>query len=83
MDADIEHFFEECRADSSHDRKIIDDAEEAFRALYRLGDESPGWQEIWDRTRKIISAKQRPLKQRLSELIPMLKEIVKSRERRH
>jgi hypothetical protein len=83
MDADIERFFAECRVDSSHDPEIIDDAEEAFRALYRLGDESPVWQEVWDRTRKIISSTERPLKERLSELIPMLKGIVKIRESRH
>jgi hypothetical protein len=76
MDADLERFFEECRADPWFRERpeALKGHEEIFEKFYRAGDESPEWQEIWDRIREVVTRKE-PLMDRVKALIPILEEI--------
>jgi hypothetical protein len=76
MDADVERFFEECRADPwfRDQTEALKGHEEIFEEFYLAGDESPEWQEIWDRIREVVTRKE-PLMERVKALIPILEKI--------
>jgi hypothetical protein len=76
MDADVERFFEECRADPwfRDQPEALKGHEEIFEEFYLAGDESPEWQEIWDRIREVVTRKE-PLMERVKALIPILEKI--------
>jgi hypothetical protein len=76
MDADVESFLDECRADPWFREQpgALDHTEEMFEKLYREGDESAKWQEVWDRIREIVTRKV-SLFERFKALFPILQEI--------
>jgi hypothetical protein len=77
MDADVERFFEECRADPWFRERpeVHSRLEELFEKFYREGDESANWQDIWDRIREAVTRKE-SLRQRVQALDPILEEII-------
>jgi hypothetical protein len=80
VDADVERFFEECRADPRYRQQpevigaMIDAIEERFEKFYLAGDESASWQDIWDRIREVVTRKE-PLMERAKALISVLEEM--------
>jgi hypothetical protein len=77
MNADVERFFEECRADPWFRERLddLDLMEERFEKFYLDGDESAEWQDIWDRIREVVTRKE-PVIERFKVLGPMLREIL-------
>jgi hypothetical protein len=55
----VEHFLEECRADPffQDNPNGVDRIEDLLTRFYHEADESPAWQELWDRMRGIITQK--------------------------
>ena len=76
MNADVQRFFEECRAEPFFQDKpsALDHMEEGFDKFYRAGDDNPAWQDIWDRIREVVT-RQKPLIERFKALAPILQEI--------
>jgi hypothetical protein len=77
MDADVERFFEECRADPYFRERptALDRLEDTFEKFYRAADDYPAWQDIWDRIREIVTQK-KPLIERFKVLVPIVQEII-------
>jgi len=73
MNAGLEQFFAECRADPeiSANAEGLDKLEELFTAVYRAGDTDPPD----DRVRQIIAQK-RPLKERVAALTALPSKIL-------
>lgn len=74
MNAELERFFEECRADPwfvAHPA-AIDKIEEVFTKIHLEGDDDPNWQDFDDRIRVIIAQKDLPLIKRFEALAGML-----------
>jgi len=57
MNEDVECFLEECRADAffQNNPNAVDRIEDLLTKFYHEADESPAWQELWDRIREIIT----------------------------
>jgi hypothetical protein len=74
MNEDVERFLEECRADAffQNNPNAVDRIEDLLTKFYHEADESPAWQEVWDRIRGIITGKA-PLIERFEELLLFLK----------
>ncbi len=74
MNEDVERFLEECRADAffQNNPNAVDRIEDLLTKFYHEADESPAWQELWDRIREIITGKG-PLVERFEELLLFLK----------
>jgi hypothetical protein len=77
MDADVESFFEECRAHG-----LCRDTPENFDHLmgilekfYLEADELASFQEFWDDTRG-IAARKEPRMERLSAIVARLKSVI-------
>jgi hypothetical protein len=77
MDADVERFFEECRADGlcRDNPETFDHLMEVLEKLYREADESAAFQEFWDDIREIVARKE-PRIERLSAIMPRLQSII-------
>jgi hypothetical protein len=74
MNEDVERFLEECRAGAffQNNPNAVDRIENLLTKFYHEADESPAWQELWDRIREIITRKA-PLVERFEELLLFLK----------
>jgi len=74
MNEDVERFLEECRADAffQNNPNGVDRIEDLLTRFYHEADESPAWQELWDRMREIITRKAL-LIERFEELLLLLK----------
>ena len=75
MNEDVERFLEECRTDPffQNNPNGVDRIEDLLLTrFYHEADESPAWQELWDRIREIITRKA-PLVERFEELLLFLK----------
>jgi hypothetical protein len=60
MNEDVERFLDECRADAffqNNPNGGVDRIEDLLTKFYHEADESPAWQELWDRRRGIITGK--------------------------
>jgi hypothetical protein len=78
VNADVERFIEECRADPwfRKDPEGLDHMEEVFETFYRAADETPAWQDFWDRIREIVTQRNRSLNDRFAVLVPIMAEII-------
>jgi hypothetical protein len=76
MDADVERFFDECRADGlcRDNPENFDPLMEILETFYLEADESASFQEFWDDIREIAAGKE-PRMERLSEIEARLKSI--------
>jgi hypothetical protein len=74
MDADIERFLEECRTFFTPEE--CDAAERVLRGWYEKADDSPEWQETWDRLREAINPPSKPIRERLVNVIPLLQKML-------
>jgi hypothetical protein len=74
VNEDVERFLEECRIDPffQNNPNGVDRIEDLLTRFYHEADESPAWQELWDRMRGIITRKA-PLIERFEELLLLLK----------
>jgi hypothetical protein len=74
MNEDVERFLDECRADPffQDNPTGVDRIEDLLTKFYHEADESPAWQELWDRMRGIITQRT-PLIERFEELLLLLK----------
>ena len=74
MNEDVERFLEGCRADAFFQNNLngVDRIEDLLTRFYHEADESPAWQELWDRMREIITRKAF-LIERFEELLLLLK----------
>jgi hypothetical protein len=77
MNSDVDRFLEECRADPffRNDSKAIDQIEEVLIKFYREADESPAFQDFWDRLRSIVTRRE-PLMDRLQALVPVIRKLI-------
>jgi hypothetical protein len=70
MDADVERFLEESR--TFFTPKECDAAERVLRGWYEKANDSPEWQEMWDRLREAISPPSKPIQEKLTKVMPLL-----------
>jgi hypothetical protein len=77
MNADVDRFLEECRADPffRNDTKAVDQIEEVLIKFYREADESPAFQAFWDQLRSIVTRRE-PLMDRFQSLLPLIQKLV-------
>jgi hypothetical protein len=77
MNAELERFFEECRADPWFRERPerLDHFEEVLIKIYKGGDDDPKWQTLDDRIREIIARKNRTLIERCDELGALLSRV--------
>jgi hypothetical protein len=75
MNAQLERFFEECRAAVRTPRAttIIDALEAAADELYRRGDDEPEVQADVDRICEIVAQKDKTLMQRFGDIVQYLR----------
>jgi hypothetical protein len=66
MDADVERFLEESRTFFTPEE--CDAAERVLRGWYEKANDSPEWQERWDRLREAISPPSKPIQEKLTKL---------------
>jgi hypothetical protein len=74
MNEDVARFLDECQVDPffQDNPTGVDRIEDLLTKFYHEADESPAWQEVWDRIRGIITGKA-PLIERFEELLLFLK----------
>jgi hypothetical protein len=70
MDADVERFLEENRTFFTLEE--CDAAERVLRGWYEKANDSPEWQEMWDRLREAINPPSRPIQEKLTKVMPLL-----------
>jgi hypothetical protein len=77
MNADVDRFLEECRADPffRNDTKAVDQIEEVLIKFYREADELPAFQAFWDQLRSIVTRRE-PLMDRFQSLLPLIQKLV-------
>jgi hypothetical protein len=71
MDADVERFLEESRTFFTPEE--CDAAERVLRGWYEKANDSPEWQEMWDRLREAISPPSKPIQEKLTKVMPLLR----------
>jgi hypothetical protein len=49
-----------------------DAAERVLRGWYEKANDSPEWQEMWDRLREAINPPSRPIQEKLTKVMPLL-----------
>ena len=77
---DIEGFLDECRADPWFCERptLLGRLEQVLTKSSQAGDESPEWQAICERVRKILKQKDETLIERCKALVPVLTQIPES-----
>jgi hypothetical protein len=70
MDAAVERFLEECRTILTPEE--CDAGERVLCGWYEKANDSPEWQEMWDRLSDAINPPGKPFREKLAKVAPLL-----------